>query len=48
MNASTATADTPLRRASMQFRERAGGRLAPRGLNILYQVCLGLSGLRVL
>jgi hypothetical protein len=46
MNASTATADTPLRKAWLQaFRSQAGG-LASCGLDILFQVCLGLSGLR--
>ncbi len=65
MNASTATADTPLRQAwsstvegtrplRRDMIERGGpsklglaGRLALRDLKILFQVCLGLSGLRV-
>jgi hypothetical protein len=47
MNVSTATADTPLRHAGMRLGGMPAGRLAPRGLNILFQVCLGLSGLRV-
>ena len=33
------------RRAWLQVRSQAGG-LAPRGLDMLFQVCLGLSGLR--
>jgi len=46
MNDSTATAYTPLRQAWMQsFRIQAGG-LAPRDLDVLVQVRLGLSGLR--
>jgi hypothetical protein len=40
MNASAAIADSLLRRAF-------GGRLAPHNLDILFQVCLGFSGLRV-
>jgi hypothetical protein len=47
MNASTATADTPLRQAWPWFVFGQAARLAPRDLNILFQVCLGLSGLRV-
>ena len=46
MNASTATADTPLRQAGCAFHARAG-RLAPSDLDVLIQVHLGLSGLRV-
>ena len=46
MSASTATADTPLRPAWMQgFCIQAGGH-APRDLDVLFQVRLGLSGLR--
>ncbi|MBX3328350.1 MAG: hypothetical protein KF682_20885 [Nitrospira sp.] len=47
MNASTATADTPLRQAWPWLSHGQASRLAPRGLDILFQVCLGLSGLRV-
>ncbi|HEU5408577.1 MAG TPA: hypothetical protein VFU48_12470 [Nitrospira sp.] len=46
MNASTATADTPLRQAWPRFSHGQAGRLALRDLNILFQVCLGLSRLR--
>ena len=46
MSASTATADTPLRQARVpNFRTQARG-LAPRRLDVLFQVRLGLSGLR--
>ncbi|MDF0673481.1 MAG: hypothetical protein P0120_03915 [Nitrospira sp.] len=45
MNASTATADTPLRQAVMQHCGMPAGGLAPRDLDVLYQVRLGLSGL---
>ena len=46
MTASTATTDTPLRHAWLQIaRGRLGG-LAPRGLNVLFQVRFSLSGLR--
>jgi hypothetical protein len=46
MSAFTATADTPLRQAwPPGLRDQAGG-LAPRDLNVLFQVRLGLSGLR--
>ena len=46
MNASTATADTPLRQAWLQMSAgmRAGSPLVT--LDILFQVCLGFSGLR--
>ena len=45
MTASTATVDMPLRQAWPHgFRAQAGG-LAPRGLNVLFQVRLGLVGL---
>jgi hypothetical protein len=47
MNASTATADTPLRQASVRDDGTLAGRLAPRDLYILFHVCLGHSGLRV-
>jgi hypothetical protein len=47
MNASTATADTPLWQAWPWFSHGQAGRLAPCDLDILFQVCLGLSGLRV-
>jgi len=43
--ASTATVDTPLRQAGMRLRGMPTDGLAPRGLDILSQVCLGLSGL---
>jgi len=46
MSASTATADTPLRQAWMQASRIQAGGLAPRGLDGLFQVRLGLSGLR--
>ena len=45
MDASTASADTPLRQAWPWCSHGQAGGLAPRGLNILFQVCLGLSGL---
>lgn len=38
MNASTATADTPLRQACREL-HAASGQLALRGLDILFQVC---------
>ena len=44
---SVAIADTPLRQAWPWFVYGQAGRLAPCDLNILFQVCLGLSGLRV-
>jgi len=44
---STATADTPLRQAWLRFVYSQAGRLAFRDLNILFQVCFGLSSLRV-
>jgi hypothetical protein len=47
MNVSTATADTLLRQADMRLRGMSVGRLAPRDLDILFQVCLAPSGLRV-
>jgi hypothetical protein len=47
MTASTATADTPLRHAWPGFVCSQAGRLALRDLNILFQVCFGLSGLRM-
>ena len=47
MNASTATTETPLRQASMRLGGMLAGRLAPRALNVLFQVRLGLSGLCV-
>jgi hypothetical protein len=46
MSVSTATADTPLRQAWLLGSHSQAGGLAPRGLNILFQVCLGPSGLR--
>lgn len=45
MNASTATADTPLRRAVMQRCGMPAGGLVPHDLDVLFQVRLGLSGL---
>jgi hypothetical protein len=43
MTASAAIADSPLRQACVRgFCTQAGG-LAPRGLNVLFQVRLGLS-----
>ncbi len=47
MTAATATADTPLRPAWLRVSGSQAGRLAPRGLHILLQVCLGRSGLRM-
>jgi len=47
MSGSTATADTPRQQAWPRFACGQAGSLAPRDLNILYQVCLGPSGLRV-
>ncbi|HEU5092319.1 MAG TPA: hypothetical protein VFT30_06515, partial [Nitrospira sp.] len=47
MNASTATVYTPLRQAWPRFVCGQAGRLALRDLNILFQVCLGLLGLRM-
>jgi len=46
MNASTATADTPLRHAGPPVAHGRLGGLAPRNLDVLFQVRLGLSGLR--
>ena len=43
----TATTDTPLRHASMRLRGMLAGGLAPRGLNVLFQVRLRRKGLRV-
>jgi hypothetical protein len=45
MNASTAIADSPLRQASTRLSGMLAGGLAPRGLDVLFQVRLGLSGL---
>jgi len=45
MTASTATADTPLRQAWMQGPRIQAGGLAPRDLDVLLRVRLGLSGL---
>ncbi|MDH5641768.1 MAG: hypothetical protein OEY28_10780, partial [Nitrospira sp.] len=47
MNTSTATADTPLRQAWPQIICGQAGRLAPRDLDVLFQVRLALSELRV-
>ncbi len=47
MNASIATADTPLRQAWRWLVHGQAGRLAPRDLDILFQGYLGLSGLHV-
>lgn len=46
MSVSTVTADTPLRQARPQVSRGHAGGLAPRNLNILFQVCLGFSVLR--
>jgi hypothetical protein len=46
MNASAAIADSPLRQAGMRLSGMPAGGLAPRDLNVLFQVRLGLSGLR--
>ncbi|OGW69510.1 MAG: hypothetical protein A3A88_11230 [Nitrospirae bacterium RIFCSPLOWO2_01_FULL_62_17] len=40
MKASTATADTPLRQASMRFQGMLAGVLATQSVNILFQGCL--------
>lgn len=45
MSASTATTDTPLRQVGMQLGGMPTGGLALRGLNVLFQVRFGLSGL---
>ena len=47
MTASTATADTPLLQASMRLGGMLAGRLAARGLNVLFQVRLSRKRLRV-
>jgi hypothetical protein len=47
MNTSTTTADTLLRPAWPRVSRGQAGRLALHDLNILFQVSLGLSGLRV-
>jgi hypothetical protein len=47
MTASTATADTPLRQAWMPVFRIQAGRLAARSVDILFQVCLPSSRLRV-
>ena len=47
MSVSTATADTPLRQAWPWFSRGQAGRFALRDLNRLFQVCFGLSRLRV-
>jgi len=45
MNASAAIADSPLRQAGMRLTGMPAGGLAPRSLNVLFQVRLGPSGL---
>ncbi|ALA58875.1 hypothetical protein NITMOv2_2462 [Nitrospira moscoviensis] len=45
MNASTATADTPLRQANMLLPGMLAGVLATQSVNILLQVCLPPSWL---
>jgi len=47
MDASTATADSRLRQACLRLLGTQAGRLAARDLDILFQVCLGPSRLRV-
>ena len=47
MSVSTATADTPLRQAWPWLFRGQSGRLASRDLNLLFEVCFGLSRLRV-
>ena len=47
MTASTVTADTPLRQASMRLGGMLADRLVARGLNVLFQVRLGRERLRV-
>jgi hypothetical protein len=46
MSASTAIEDSPLRQASVRLTGMLAGGLAPRGFDVLFQVRLGLSGLR--
>jgi hypothetical protein len=46
MNDSAAIVDSPLRQAGMRLTGMPAGGLAPRGLDVLFQVRLGLSGLR--
>ena len=46
MNVSTAIADSPLRQAGTRLSGMPAGGLAPRGVNVLFQVRLRLSGLR--
>jgi hypothetical protein len=46
MNASTAIADSLLRQAGMRLSGMPAGGLAPRGVNVLFQVRLRPSGLR--
>jgi hypothetical protein len=47
MSASSATTDTLLRQAGMRLKSMPAGRLAPRDLNVPFQVRLGLPGIRV-
>ncbi|HEU5407126.1 MAG TPA: hypothetical protein VFU48_05130, partial [Nitrospira sp.] len=47
MSASTATADTPLRQAWMPVHRIQADRLATQSVDILFQVCLPSSRLRV-
>jgi hypothetical protein len=47
MNASTAIADSELRQAGMRVSGMPADRLAARDLDVLFQVRLGLSHLRV-
>jgi hypothetical protein len=46
MNASAAIADSRLRQAGMRLSGMPAGGLAPRSVNVLFQVRLRLSGLR--
>jgi hypothetical protein len=45
MNASAAITDSSLRQAGMRLCGMPAGGLAPRDLNVLFQVRIGLSGL---
>jgi hypothetical protein len=47
MTASTATADTPLQHAWLPGSHSQAGRLAAQSIDILFQVCLPPSRLRV-
>ena len=46
MSSSAAIVDSPLQQAGMRLSVMPAGGLAPRGVNVLFQVRLRLSGLR--